>query len=151
MKYFLAAVALCAMTQADAEWVPKTAEQIKEIRAACLKEHALDDAQISKMKQLEFPDEPNVRQYLLCTATKLGIFCPSQGYHADRLAKQFKMDLSEEEALQIAQGCIDSNAEHSPADVWAFRGHKCMMASKIGDKVRAYIKAKEEAALKAKV
>nr|NP_001263077.1 Odorant-binding protein 99c, isoform B [Drosophila melanogaster]AGB96457.1 Odorant-binding protein 99c, isoform B [Drosophila melanogaster] len=58
------------------------------------------------------------------------------------------MDLSEEEALQIAQSCVDDNAQKNPTDVWAFRGHQCMMASKIGDKVRAFVKAKAEEAKK---
>lgn len=135
---------------ADGEWVPKTGDQIKEIRAECLKAHPLNADQINKLKQLEFPDESEVRQYLLCTATKLDIFCTHQGYHADRLAKQFKMNLTEEDALQIAQSCTDSNAEKSPADVWAFRGHKCLMASKIGERVKDFVKAKQaEAAAKA--
>ncbi|KAH8416707.1 hypothetical protein KR222_009825, partial [Zaprionus bogoriensis] len=135
---------------ADDEWVPKTAAQIKEIRGECLKEHPLSQDQISKLKSVQFPDEPEVRAYVLCTAVKLDVFCTHQGYHADRLAKQFKMDLSEEEALQIAQGCIDNNEQKSPSDVWAFRGHKCLMTSKIGDRVRAYLVAKRaEAAAKA--
>ncbi|KAL7726835.1 hypothetical protein ACLKA6_001903 [Drosophila palustris] len=150
LKYLIVCLALCSLVCADGEWVPKTAEQIKAIRADCLKDHPLKPEQILKLKQVEFPDEPEVRQYLLCSAIKLDIFCTHEGYHADRLAKQFKMDLTEEEALQIAQGCVDSNAEQSPADVWAFRGHKCMMSSKIGDRVRSYIKARQaEAAAKA--
>lgn len=134
---------------ADGEWVPKTAAQIKEIRGECLAESPLTQEQIDQLKKVEFPDEPQVRQYLLCTALKLDVFCTHEGYHADRLAKQFKMDLSEEEALQIAQGCIDNNEQKSTADVWAFRGHKCIMSSKIGDRVKAYLQAKKaEAAAK---
>jgi len=128
---------------ADGDWVPKTAEEIRAIRVECLKEHPLGIEQINKLKQVEFPDEPEVREYLLCSALKLDIFCTHEGYHADRLAKQFKMDLTEEEALQIAQGCVDSNDQKSPADVWAFRGHQCMMSSKIGERVRSYIKARQ--------
>ncbi|EDW81161.1 Odorant-binding protein 99c [Drosophila willistoni] len=148
LKYLIVSLAICAVAFADGEWKPKTADEIKQIRIECLKEHPLSADQISALKQLTFPDESDVRQYLLCSATKLDIFCTHQGYHADRLAKQFKMDLTEEEALQIAQGCIDANEQQSPADVWAFRGHKCMMASKIGDRVRAYVKAKQEEAAK---
>ncbi|ALC46197.1 Obp99c [Drosophila busckii] len=149
-KFVIVCLALCAFVNADGEWVSKNADQIKEIRRECLKEHPLKEEQILKLKALEFPDETEVRQYLLCTALKLDIFCEHEGYHADRLAKQFKMDLTEEEALQIAQGCVDANEQKDPADVWAFRGHKCMMASKVGDRVKAYIKAKQaEAAAKA--
>ncbi|XP_017131418.1 general odorant-binding protein 99a [Drosophila elegans] len=147
LKYLIVALALCAVAHAD-EWKPKTGEEIRNIRVECLKETPLSGDQIAQLKNLVFPDEPDVRQYLACTATKLEIFCSEQGYHADRLAKQFKMDLSEEEALQIAQGCIDDNAQKSPTDVWAFRGHQCMMASKIGDKVKAFVKAKQEEAKK---
>ncbi|KAH8358742.1 hypothetical protein KR093_002077 [Drosophila rubida] len=149
-KYLIVCLALCSLAYADGEWVPKTAEQIKTIRGECLTEHPLKAEQISKLKQVEFPDEPEVRQYLLCTAVKLDIFCTHEGYHADRLAKQFKMDLSEEEALQIAQGCVDNNDQKSSADEWAFRGHKCLMSSKIGERVKSYIKARQaEAAAKA--
>ncbi|EDV92706.1 general odorant-binding protein 99a [Drosophila grimshawi] len=149
-KYLIVCLALCSLVAADGPWVSKTADEIKQIRVECLTEHPLSAEQISKLKNLEFPDESEVRQYLLCTALKLDIFCTHEGYHADRLAKQFKMDLSEEEALVIAQGCIDNNEQKSPADEWAFRGHKCMMASKIGERVRAYIRAKQaEAAAKA--
>ncbi|SPP82668.1 general odorant-binding protein 99a-like [Drosophila guanche] len=150
LKYLILTLALCAVAYADDEWKPKTGEDIKQIRIECLKEHPLNGDQISQLKQLIFPDEPDVRQYLLCSAQKLDIFCTHEGYHADRLAKQFKMDLTEEEALEIAQGCIDKNEEGSPADVWAFRGHKCLMASKIGDKVKAFVKAKHDAAEAAK-
>jgi len=58
----------------------------------CLKETPLSNEQIAQLKNLVFPNEPDVRQYLTCTAIKLGIFCDQQGYHADRLAKQFKME-----------------------------------------------------------
>jgi len=130
------------------EWTPKTGEEIRGIRVECLKETPLSNEQIAQLKNLVFPNEPDVRQYLTCTAIKLGIFCDQQGYHADRLAKQFKMDLTEEEALKIAESCIDDNSQKSPTDEWAFRGHQCMMASKIGDKVRAFVRAKQEEAKK---
>lgn len=116
----------------------------------CLKEHPLSSDQISQLKQLIFPNEEDVRKYLTCTATKLDIFCEHEGYHADRLAKQFKMDLTEAEALEIAQGCIDNNSQKSSVDEWAFRGHQCLMASKIGDKVKAFVRAKQEEAEKKK-
>ncbi|XP_037725199.1 general odorant-binding protein 99a [Drosophila subpulchrella] len=147
LKYLIIALALCAVAHAD-EWTPKTGEEIRGIRVECLKETPLSNDQIAQLKNLVFPNEPDVRQYLTCTATKLGIFCDQQGYHADRLAKQFKMDLTEEEALKIAESCIDDNSQKSPTDVWAFRGHQCMMASKIGDKVRAFVRAKQEEAKK---
>jgi len=132
----------------NADWAPKNADEIKAIRSECLKEHSLSQEQVQKMKNFEFPDEEVVRKYLECTADKLGIFCSMEGYHADRIAQQFKMDMEESEVLTIAQGCIDKNEQGSSSDVWAFRGHKCLMASKIGDKVRAYIKKRQEEAQK---
>ncbi|EDV30557.1 Odorant-binding protein 99c [Drosophila ananassae] len=142
LKFLIVVLALCSV--AFAEWQPKTGDEIKKIRVECLKENPLSNDQVAQLKQLVFPNEPEVRKYLECTATKLEIFCTVEGYHADRLAKQFKMDLTEEEALKIAQGCVDSNPQQSPSDVWAFRGHQCMMASKIGDKVRAFVRSKQE-------
>ncbi|KAH8384139.1 hypothetical protein KR009_012245 [Drosophila setifemur] len=150
LKYLIVALALCAVAYADEDWKPKTGEEIKNIRVECLKQHPLSSDHIAQLKQLIFPDELEVRQYLECTATKLDIFCSVEGYHADRLAKQFRMDLTEEEALKIAEGCIDSNPQKSPSDEWAFRGHRCLMASKIGDKVKAFVRAKEEEAKKKK-
>jgi len=144
MKAFIAVLVLVLATVNADEWTPKTAVEIRAIRQECLKEHALSDEVISKMKQLEFPDEQPVREYLLCTAKKMDVFCTKMGYHADRLAKQFKMDLEEAEVLAIAESCIDDNKDGSAPDVWAFRGHQCMMKSKIGDRVRAYIKRKQE-------
>jgi len=114
----------------------------------CVCDYKMPSYFTAQLKNLVFPNEPDVRQYLTCTAIKLGIFCDQQGYHADRLAKQFKMDLTEEEALKIAESCIDDNSQKSPTDEWAFRGHQCMMASKIGDKVRAFVRAKQEEAKK---
>ena len=148
MKIFAVALAILALATADESWRPKTGEEIKTIRSDCIKEHPLSDDLIVKMKQFEFPDEEPVRQYLLCTAQRMDIFCSKAGYHPDRLAKQFKMDLEEAEVMAIAESCVDKNEEGSPTDVWAFRGHKCMMASKIGEKVKAYIKKKQEEATK---
>lgn len=100
------------------------------------------------MKNLEYPDEEPVRKYLLCTAEKLGVFCEHEGFHANRIAKQFKMDLDEAEVLAIAEGCVDKNEEGSSPDVWAYRGHKCLIDSKIGESVKAYIKKSADEAKK---
>nr|AMY98995.1 odorant binding protein 5 [Carpomya vesuviana] len=146
MKYLIAILAVVALAYAEDEWHVKTAADIKVIRQECIKEFPLSQEYIQKMKNFEYPDEEPVRQYLLCTAKKLGIFCEHEGYHADRVAKQFKMDLDEAEVLAIAEGCVDKNEQGSSPDVWAYRGHKCLMASKVGEKVRAYIKKRAEEA-----
>ncbi|XP_053953776.1 general odorant-binding protein 99a [Anastrepha ludens] len=149
MKYFIIAIlAIVALAHAEDEWKVKTAADIKVIRQECIKEFPLSEEDIQKMKNFEYPDEEPVRKYLLCTAKKLGIFCAHEGYHADRVAKQFKMDLDEAEVLTIAQGCADKNEQGSSADVWAYRGHKCLMASKVGEKVKAFIKKRMEEAQK---
>uniref|UniRef100_A0A1A9VYB0 Uncharacterized protein n=1 Tax=Glossina austeni TaxID=7395 RepID=A0A1A9VYB0_GLOAU len=140
---FLLTIVTCIRAE-DEDWQPKTVADIKSIRNECLKEHPLSNEQITKMKNFEFPDEEEVRQYLLCTALKMEVFCAHQGYHPNRIAKQFKMDMNEEEVLEIAEKCHDSNPDNSSVDVWAFRGHKCMMSSAIGDKVKAYIKKRQE-------
>ena len=151
MKVFFAILLVSCATLAygDEEWTPKTAAEIKVIRAECLKENQLSDELINKMKHFEFPDVEPVRKYLLCTAEKMDIFCTHEGYHPDRIAKQFRMDMEESEVLEIAKGCADKNEEGSPSDVWAFRGHKCLMSSKVGDKVKAFIKKRQEEAAKA--
>ncbi|CAD6992773.1 unnamed protein product [Ceratitis capitata] len=148
MKFLIVVLAVVALAYADDEWTVKQAAEIKEIRQECLKENPLGDEYIQKMKSFEYPDEEPVRKYLLCTAKKLGIFCVHEGYHVDRIAKQFKMDLDEAEVIAIAEGCVDKNEQGSSADVWAYRGHKCLMASKIGDRVKSYIKKNVEEAKK---
>ncbi|XP_036324631.1 general odorant-binding protein 99a [Rhagoletis pomonella] len=148
MKYFIAILAVVALAHAEEEWNVKTAADIKVIRQECIKEFPLSQEYIQKMKNFEYPDEEPVRKYLLCTAKKLGIFCEHQGYHADRVAQQFKMDLDEAEVLAIAESCVDNNQQGSSPDVWAYRGHKCLMASKVGEKVKAYIKKRTEDAQK---
>ncbi|XP_037948913.1 general odorant-binding protein 99a-like [Teleopsis dalmanni] len=150
MKAFYILAILAVVSSAFADWNPKTASEIKEIRVECVKEHPLTEDVIAKMKQFDYPDVESVRKYLLCTATKMDIFCEHEGYHPDRVAKQFRMDLDESEALTIVEGCVDKNEQGSPVDVWAFRGHQCIMRSKIGDKVKAYIKKRLEEASKSK-
>ncbi|XP_039959060.1 general odorant-binding protein 99a-like [Bactrocera tryoni] len=129
MKFFIA--------YAEDEWMPKNVAQIKAIRQECLKNFPLSEEYIQKMKNFEYPDEEPVRKYLLCTVKKFGIFREGEGYNVDRVVKQFKMDLDEAEALAIVEGCVDKNIEGSSDDVWVYRCRKCVMASKIGDRVKA--------------
>nr|XP_036212835.1 general odorant-binding protein 99a [Bactrocera oleae] len=143
MKLFIVVLAVVALVYAD-EWMPKNFAEINVIRQECFKDFPLSEEYIQKMKNFEYPDDEPVRQYLLCTVKKVGIFCEREGYLADRVAKQFKMDLDEAEAIAIAEGCVDKNVEGSRADVWAYRGHECVLASKIGDRVKAYFKKSGE-------
>ncbi|XP_037823826.1 uncharacterized protein LOC119612170 [Lucilia sericata] len=146
MKIFVAILALVACVCAE-EWTVKNSEQLKVIRHECLSEHPLTPEQMNKMKNFDFPNEEPVRQYLLCTAVKMGIFCSHQGYHADRIAKQFKMDMDEEEVKKLAEDCIAKYPKGDKAnDVAAFEVHGCLMSSVIGDKVKNYIKQRHEAA-----
>lgn len=102
---------------------------------------------MTKMRNFEFPNEEPVRQYLLCTAVKMGIFCSHQGYHADRIAKQFKLDMEEEEVQKLAEDCIAKHPKgDKPNDVAAYEAHACFMSSKIGERVKNYIKKRHEAA-----
>ncbi|XP_065354189.1 uncharacterized protein LOC135948706 [Calliphora vicina] len=146
MKVFVAILALVACVSAE-EWTPKNSEQIKEVRIECLKEHPLSTEQMNKMKNFEFPNEESVRKYLLCTAEKMDIFCSHEGYHADRIAKQFKMDMEEEEVKKLVEDCIAKFPKgDKPNDVAAYEAHNCFMSSAIGDKLKNYIKKRQEAA-----
>nr|QKN21340.1 odorant-binding protein [Bactrocera dorsalis] len=138
MKFFLVILAVVTQTYADDEWRPKNMAELNAIRQECFKEFPLSEEQLQKIKNFEYSDEEPARKVLLCTVKKLGVFCEREGYNADRVAKQFKMDLDEAEALAIVEGCLDKNLEGSSADVWAYRGHECVVASKIGDRVKAY-------------
>lgn len=102
---------------------------------------------MTKMKSFDFPNELEVRKYLLCTAEHMGIFCSHMGYHADRIAKQFKMDMEEAEVEKLAQDCIDQFPKGDKAnDVAAYEVHSCLMKTVIGQKVKNYIKKRQEAA-----
>nr|ALZ41695.1 odorant binding protein 13 [Liriomyza sativae] len=139
MKFVvLIALAVFALTNAE-EWKRKESDEIKAIRAECLKEAPVSDENIKKMMNLEFPDEESVRKYVLCTATKMGTFCEKEGFHPDRIAQQFRVDMDEDEFIKIINDCADKNEQNSSPDVWAFRGHQCIMSGKIGDRVKTYI------------
>lgn len=97
------------------------------------------------MKNFDFPNEEPVRKYLMCTSEKMGIYCPHMGYHADRIAKQFKMDLAEEDVRKMAQDCIDNHPKGDKSnEVHVYEVHKCMMDTVVGDKVKAYVKKRQE-------
>ncbi|XP_018799094.1 PREDICTED: general odorant-binding protein 99a-like [Bactrocera latifrons] len=138
MKFFLLILAVISRTYAEEEWRPKNAAEVNVIRQECLKDFPLSEEELQKVKNFEYSDEEPARKVLLCTVKKLGVFCERDGYNVDRVTKQFKMDLDEAEALSIVEGCMDKNLEGSSADVWAYRGHECVVASKIGERVKAY-------------
>nr|QKN21339.1 odorant-binding protein [Bactrocera dorsalis] len=142
MKFFIVILVVIALAYAEDEWMPKNMAELNVIRQECLKDFPLNEEYIQKMKNFEYPDEEPVRKYLLCTVKRFGIFREGEGYNIDRVAKQFKMDLDEAEALAIVEGCVDKNTEGSSDDVWVYRCRKCVMASKIGDRVKA--KSREE-------
>ncbi|XP_051862835.1 uncharacterized protein LOC117573561 [Drosophila albomicans] len=113
----------------------------------CRSEHPFNKEQLAMTRQnfLYFPNEPEVRQYLLCYYQMQGFFSALEGFYPDRVAKIEKVDMNEEEVLQIAQGCVDRNEQKSPADEWVFRFHMCLMSSKVGDRAKIiYNNLKEE-------
>ncbi|XP_017083314.2 general odorant-binding protein 99a-like [Drosophila eugracilis] len=151
LKCLIVAVALSAVVfvvyvkivkkdHAD-DWKPKRGLENVKIHMGCFRKTTLSREAYSKLENLIFLDESEVRQYVTCVAIKWGIFSEQQGYNAERLARQYNFGLPEEEALQIAQSCIDDNSQKSPTDVWAFRGNQCVMASKIGDTIKAFMEA----------
>ncbi|XP_041675285.1 general odorant-binding protein 99a-like [Drosophila eugracilis] len=140
LKYLIVTLALCAVGKAE-DWKPKHGMENAKIQMDCLQENPLSSETRAQLRNVILPDEPDVRKYLTCMAIKWGIFSEQHGYNAERLAKQLNLGLPEEEALQIAQGCIDDNSQKSPTDVWAFRGNQCVMASKIGDTIKAFMEA----------
>ncbi|XP_055907729.1 general odorant-binding protein 99a-like [Eupeodes corollae] len=138
MKTFLVIFAIIAAVVAD-EWVPKKFEEIKGIRAECLASNPLSTEQVDSLKAFIYPDEEPVRKYIQCCSEKLEIFCEHEGYHVDRIVKQFKLKMDEAEATAIVEKCVDKNEQKSSADVWVFRGHKCLMGSKIGDGIKEFV------------
>ncbi|XP_011210445.2 general odorant-binding protein 99a [Bactrocera dorsalis] len=138
MQFFIVILVVIALAYAEDEWIPKTEAELEVIAQECLKDFPLSKEQLQKFSSFEYPDEEPIRKYMLCTAKRVGFFTEHEGYHADRVAKQLKMDLDEAEIVAINDGCADKNVEGSSADVWAYRVHKCVMASKIGEHGKAY-------------
>ncbi|KNC30631.1 hypothetical protein FF38_11682 [Lucilia cuprina] len=129
MKTFVAVLALVACVTAT-EWTVKSDEQIKQIREECLQENHISPEQLNNINNLEFPNEEPVRQYILCFAVKSGLFCPHQGYHTDRIAQQFKMNMGEEQVKSAADACLAKiPRDNKPNDVYTFEMHKCFLNS----------------------
>nr|AID61320.1 odorant binding protein [Calliphora stygia] len=148
MKVFVAILALVACVSAE-EWTVKTDDQIKEISTECLKEHPLSAEQINKIKNFVYPDEEEVRQYLLCAVVKSGVFCTHEGYDAGRVAKQIKMDLDEEEVKKAVEDCIAKFPKGDKAnDVVVLETHTCLMSSTTGEKLKELLKKRRETAEK---
>lgn len=115
---------------------------------------------MTKVRNFEFPNEEPVRQYFLCSSVKMGIFSSQQGFHADRIAKQFKLDMEEEEVQKLfkldmeeeeikklTEDCIVKHPKgDKPNDVAAYEAHACIMSTKIGERVKNYVKKRHEAA-----
>ncbi|XP_011210423.1 general odorant-binding protein 99a [Bactrocera dorsalis] len=139
MKFFIVMLAVVTLAYAEDEWMPKNDAEVSVIRQECIKDFPLSEEQLQKFRIFEYPEEEALRKYLLCVTKAVGIFTEHEGYHADRVAKQFNINLDEAEVTIIAEGCADKNVEGSSADVWAYRIHKCVMASKLGERVKAYI------------
>ncbi|XP_055851462.1 general odorant-binding protein 99a-like [Episyrphus balteatus] len=139
MKTFLVVLAFIGAVLAE-EWEPKKLNEMNEIRRECLVSNPLSVIQLAAMKKFVYLDEEQVRKYLLCDVKKLEIFDEREGWYADRIVKQLKMRLDEAEATKIVEVCVDKNEQKSSADVWVYRGHKCVMASKIGDEIKELMK-----------
>ncbi|XP_049304199.1 general odorant-binding protein 99a-like isoform X1 [Bactrocera dorsalis] len=137
MKFFIVILAVIALVYAKDEWVPKTEAELQAIVKDCLEDFHLNNEQLQQYTTYQQPNEEPIRKYMLCNAKRVGFFSEHEGYHVDRVAKQFKLDLDEAEVAAITEGCADKNVEGSSVDVWAYRGHKCVMTSKIGERLKA--------------
>ncbi|XP_049304200.1 general odorant-binding protein 99a-like isoform X2 [Bactrocera dorsalis] len=137
MKFFIVILAVVALAYAKDEWVPNTEAELKVIAKDCIKDFPLSNEQVQKYTTYQHPDEESLRKRMLCAIKKAGFFSEHEGYHADRIAKQFQIDFHEAEVAAIAERCADKNVEGSSVDVWAYRGHKCVMTSKIGERLKA--------------
>lgn len=115
---------------------------MKAIRDECAKQHHLSQEQLAKMSTFEFPNEDPVRKYFLCTAEKIGIFCSCQGFYADRVVQQFKMDMKEENFRKLTDDCIAKypKSDAKSNDVLVFQVHGCLMEGTIGKKLEKDIK-----------
>ncbi|XP_067616609.1 general odorant-binding protein 99a-like [Eurosta solidaginis] len=148
MKFLIVILAFIALTRAEGEYKVKSVAEIFAFQDECLKEVTLSEEQVKQVKDFVFEDEEPVRKYLLCAVKKMGVFSEESGYIPQNTAKQFKLDLDEAEVLAVAHSCADKNEQGSSVDVWAYRGNQCLTASKVGEKITAYLKQVQEAVKK---
>ncbi|KAH8404631.1 hypothetical protein KR215_005423 [Drosophila sulfurigaster] len=123
-KYLIVCLALCSL--AVSERVRKSFSEVDVGVRKCFKGNSLTAEQTAQILRKEIPDEPEVRQLLLCSSLALDIFSIPEGFDVDRMNKMLVTNLSKDEKQQIIHKCVDSNEQKSPPDEWVFRVHKCL-------------------------
>lgn len=88
---------------------------------------------LSASKLWNSPDDSSmdgVRSYVYCLLTTLGYFDDKNGFNVDRITKQVKeMPYLKNSAFKrsVFEKCANKNENEEVADVWAFRGFRCLM------------------------
>nr|XP_014090663.2 general odorant-binding protein 99b [Bactrocera oleae]XP_036212834.1 general odorant-binding protein 99b [Bactrocera oleae] len=143
MKYFMCIVmlAVVALVKAD-DWSPKTVDDIKSIREECVKQVPASDEEFEKRKENEYPDVESVRKYVLCTSKAWGLYEDGKGFNADRVAQQFKGDLTEDEIKTIVHDC-DAKTKEDTDDERAYHIMKCTCSTKLGEDIKEILKRSE--------
>lgn len=73
----------------------------------------------------------SVRSYVHCLLSALGYFDDKNGFNVERIMNQVKeMPYLKNSAFEqsVIEKCAAKNENNELADVWAFRGFRCLMA-----------------------
>lgn len=72
----------------------------------------------------------SVRSYVHCLLSTLGYFDDKNGFNVNRIMEQVKENPHLKNAAfqrSVIEKCADKNENNDRADVWAFRGFRCLM------------------------
>lgn len=99
----------------------------------CLERFNVSTLKLGASDFWNMPDDSStasVRGYVHCLLTGLGYFDDNTGYNIDRIMHQVKeLPHLKNTAFQrsVFEKCCGRNENNDPADVWAFRGFRCLM------------------------
>lgn len=99
----------------------------------CLEQYNVSSLILSAREFWNVSDESSLislRGYVHCLLNALGYFNDKNGFNIDRVMHQIKdIPYLKNSAFQrsVIENCADKNTSNDPADVWAFRGFRCLM------------------------
>lgn len=114
-------------------WQPQTQSQMLNAHVTCLQTSKVSALHLSASEYWNISDESSItsiRSYVYCLLSALGYFDDKNGFNVDRIMDQVKLiPYLKNTAFQrsVFEKCADKNESNDLADVWAFRGFRCLM------------------------
>ncbi|KAL5285376.1 Obp99c.2 family protein [Megaselia abdita] len=138
MKSFLVAL-ICVSTVAYIDsatsTVDPTALKLAILRKTCIAMADLDDDHVKQVVTYNYTDDEKMRQYFKCVFENTGLWdMETERFQIDVAVKHYKFDLDEDEVRKIFEVCL--NYRTAVLMDWIVPFHKCLAASKVGDKAK---------------